>query len=113
MSTDAVQSFRKMVGESPQLQARISASYAVGDVAAMIKLGAERGLDFTEQELFAVFGQYLTDELTESELESIVGGAGVAGSLSGFERSVISTLPASVLNDCRVAAPIGVPTAKF
>jgi predicted ribosomally synthesized peptide with nif11-like leader len=50
-----------------------------GGLAKLVQIGAQRGCEFTEEELEAYFERLPSEELSEQELESVAAGAGDAG----------------------------------
>jgi predicted ribosomally synthesized peptide with nif11-like leader len=77
MSTEAVTEFHRVVLASPELQGQLHG--AVNEeafVAKVIALGAERGYQFTEDEVRAEIARAYAGvrELSEGELAAVSGG---------------------------------------
>ena len=75
MSAEHAQAFRQIVSADPSLQARIRESIANGWDGA-IALGSENGYEFSEADLEQVYGGSQRSELTDFEMELVVGGVG-------------------------------------
>jgi predicted ribosomally synthesized peptide with nif11-like leader len=77
MSVEAVETFRKEINGSPELQAALRACVVRNgeiDPETVVGLGHENGFDFTAAELEAVLGG---DELSDFELELVAAGGGI------------------------------------
>ena len=75
MSVENAQAFRQIVNADPSLQAKIRESIASGWDGA-IALGSKNGYEFYEADLEQVYGGSQRSELTDFEMELVVGGAG-------------------------------------
>ena len=72
MSVQSLESFRRQVNDSEQLQAAIRACGS--DVEGMVAIGKRHGHEFTATEIVSSFSTE-TAELTDFELELVSAGA--------------------------------------
>jgi len=74
MNIDKVLAFRGKVANTPELEAQIRACLAGGGgKAGLVRLAAEHGYSFTEQDIEAAFAND-NDELSDFELEMVSAG---------------------------------------
>lgn len=70
MTTQAIEAFRRRVGEDKALQKDFASAYASG-AAALSALGRRHGFDFSEAEAQAAMKD---GELSEAQLDLVSGG---------------------------------------
>jgi predicted ribosomally synthesized peptide with nif11-like leader len=73
MSVENVEAFRQKLSGDAGLQSKVRESLASG-WGGVIALGSENGFEFSAADLDRVFGETQRAELTDFELELVVGG---------------------------------------
>ena len=102
MSIENVNAFRKRVDQNEELQGAIQASVNAGNIRDVVSLGKQNGFEFSEADLKNVFGAFLSSELSETQLESVVGGALTYSTptLSSFEQNLLLSAPPNIRQEC-------------
>ena len=100
MSVENLQAFRKKVDQSDGLQQEVRAFVTAGNVDDVVTLGKKHGFEFSAADLREVFGGFIA-ELSQSQLESVVGGVSGSPQLSLFEQNVLIGAGPSLRQECQ------------
>jgi predicted ribosomally synthesized peptide with nif11-like leader len=100
MSVENVQGFRKKVDGNEQLQRQISENVKAGNVDEVVTIGKKNGFEFSLADLKTVFGGFFASELSQTQLEAVVGGAPIAPMFSGFEQTLLLSASPQLQSKC-------------